>query len=83
MYPFAMVQLPAERSGSNPRSKGLTMMMDFGLPRGHLRDLLGLLAPYVDYAKFVVGTARLHPVDYLLEKLEIYLEFDVHPIIGG
>ena len=81
--PFAMVPLPAERSGSKPRSKGLTMMMDFGVPCGHARDLLGLIAPYVDYAKFVVGTARLYPEDYLLEKLEIYREFDVHPFIGG
>ena len=82
-YPFAMVPLPAKRSASKPRSKGLTMMMDFGLPLGHLCDLLGLLAPYVDHAKFVVCTARLYPEDYLLENLEIYREFDVHPFIGG
>ena len=81
--PFAMVPLPAERSGAKPRTTGLTMMMDFGLPRGHVRDLLGLIAPYVDFAKFVVGTARLYPEDYLREKLAIYREFDVHPFIGG
>lgn len=82
-HPFAMVPLPAERSGAKPRSKGLTMMMDFGLPRGHVRDLLGLIAPYVDFAKFVVGTARLYPEDYLLDKVELYRGFDVHPFIGG
>ena len=82
-YPFAMVPLPAERSGSKPRTSGLTMMKDAGLPRGHLRGLLDLIAPCVDYAKFVTGTARLHPEDHLLEKLEIYREFDVHTFIGG
>ena len=81
--PFAMVPLARERSGTKPRSKGLTMMMDFGLPRGHVRDLLELIAPCVDFAKFVVGTARLYPEDHLLEKLAIYREFDVHPFIGG
>jgi len=78
-----MVPLPTERSGTKPRSQGLTMMMDLGLSSGHARDLLGLIAPYLDFAKFVVGTARLYPEDYLLEKLAIYREFDVHPFIGG
>ena len=82
-YPFAMVPLPAERSGSKPRTRGLTMMKDAGLPRDHMRGLLDLIAPYVDYAKFVVGTARLYPEDHLLEKLAIYREFDVHTFIGG
>ena len=37
----------------------------------------------MDYAKLVVGTARLYPEDHLLQKLEIYREFDVHTFIGG
>ena len=82
-YPFAMVPLPAERSASKPRRTGLTMMMDWGLPRGRTRDTLELIAPYVDFAKFVVGTARLYPEDYLLRKLEIYRDFDIRPFIGG
>ena len=32
--PFASVPLPAERSTTTPRRKGLTMMMDWGLPMG-------------------------------------------------
>ena len=82
-HPFAMVPLPAERSGSKPRTKGLTMMKDSGLPRDDVRGLLDLIAPFVDYAKFVVGTARLYPEDHLLDKLAIYREFDVHTFIGG
>ena len=82
-YPFTMVALAKERSAAKPRTKGLTMMKDAGLPRDHMRGLLDLIAPYVDHAKLVVGTARLYPEDHLLEKLGIYREFDVHPFIGG
>ncbi len=81
--PFAMVPLPAERSTEKPRRKGYTMMMDWGLPVNQQRDWLGLVAPYVDLAKFVVGTARLYDEDYLLEKIALYKGHDVHPFIGG
>lgn len=81
--PFAMVPLPASRSREKPRRAGLTMMMDWGLPLGQQRDWLGLLAPCVDLAKFVVGTARLYEEDYLLEKVELYKRHDIHPFIGG
>jgi phosphosulfolactate synthase len=81
--PFAMVPLPAERSTAKPRRKGLTMMMDWGLPLNAQRDWLDLIAPFVDLAKFVVGTARLYQEDYLLEKIALYKAHGVHPFIGG
>ena len=81
--PFAMVPLPADRSTEKPRQKGLTMMMDWGLPLNAQRDWLDLVAPYVDLAKFVVGTARLYEEDYLLEKIALYKSHNVHPFIGG
>jgi phosphosulfolactate synthase len=81
--PFAMVPLTADRSARKPRRKGLTMMMDWGLPVAVQRDWLELVAPYVDLAKFVVGTARLYEEDVLLEKIALYKAHDVHPFIGG
>ena len=81
--PFAMVPLPAERSTEKPRRKGLTMMMDWGLPVKQQVDWLELVAPYVDLAKFVVGTARLYDEDYLLQKISLYKAHNVHPFIGG
>ena len=68
--PFSMVPLPAERS-QKPRTTGLTMMMDWGLPLNMAADYMGLLAPYVDLVKIVVGTARLYPEDYLVKKLAV------------
>lgn len=81
--PFEMVSLPAARSRSKPRQTGLTMMMDWGLPFGQQRDWLDLVAPSVDLAKFVVGTARLYKEDYLLSKIDLYRQHGVHPFIGG
>ena len=81
--PFASVPLPAERSTTKPRRKGLTMMMDWGLPLGQQEDWLGLVAPVVDLAKLVVGTARLYEEGYLRRKLDLYASHGVRPFLGG
>ena len=81
--PFSQVPLPAERSTTKPRRKGLTMMMDWGLPLGQQGDWLDLLAPVVDLAKLVVGTARLYEEDYLRRKLDLYASHGVRPFLGG
>ena len=82
VVPFAMLPLPDARS-QKPRQSGLTMMMDWGMPLGRQEDFLGLLAPYVDLVKFVVGTGRLYPDAYLREKIALYKSHDVEPFIGG
>lgn len=81
--PFGFIPLPVERSQSKPRSSGLTMMMDWGLPIETQRGWLELQARYVDLAKFVAGTARLYDRDYLRRKIALYKEYDVHPFLGG
>ena len=59
VQPFSMIPTPAGRSETKPRTTGLTMMMDWGLPIGMQREWLELLGPFVDFAKLVVGTARV------------------------
>ena len=81
--PFSMVPDPPERSNAKPRRRGITMMMDWGLPISAQTDWLGLIAPYVDLAKLVVGTARLYDRAYLIRKLELYRQHEVAPFIGG
>src|SRR5690606_12302747 len=66
-----------------PRKTGLTMMMDWGLGLDRVADHLRLVGPYVDLAKIVVGTARLYPKSYLLEKLDLYKKNDIMPFLGG
>ena len=81
--PFQQVPLPAARSTEKPRRKGLTMMMDWGLPLGQQRDWLQLQGRFVDLAKMVVGTARLYEERYLRDKLALYQEHRVAPFLGG
>lgn len=81
--PFAMVPLTSARSRQKPRKRGLTMMMDWGLPLGQQGDWLDLLAPNVDLVKFVVGTSRLYEEEYLKRKIDLYKRHDVHAFIGG
>ena len=81
--PFTFIELPPERCREKPRHAGLTMMMDWGLPLGQQRDWLSLVAPFVDLAKLVVGTARLYEEETLVEKLGIYGDHGVAPFIGG
>ena len=80
--PFSTVPLPSERS-IKPRTKGLTMMMDWGLAFRRAEDYLEVLEPYVDLVKIVVGTARLYPEAYLVRKLAFYKENEVAPFLGG
>ena len=82
-YPFAMVELPGERSPTKPRSKGLTMMVDWGVPMARQKDLLSMIAPYLDLAKIAVGTSRLYDEEYLRDKLRLYKEYQVRPFLGG
>jgi phosphosulfolactate synthase len=81
--PFQMVSLPSGRSTGKPRTTGLTMMLDFGLPVGRLEDLFGLIAPYVDLIKIAVGTSRIYRETYLASKLRLCEGYDVKPFIGG
>ena len=81
--PFAFVELPKTRSVRKPRTRGFTMMADFGLPLGHLADVLSLAGDYIDLGKIAVGTARLYDLGFLRRKLALYRRNRVRPFIGG
>lgn len=68
---------------TKPRTDGLTMMMDLGLPVGAQQDWLEFIGPFVDLVKLVTGTAALYQTDYLRRKLSLYHEHGVQPFIGG
>ena len=82
-YPFEFIPLPAERSTTKPRTTGLTMMLDFGVPVGRLEDLLTLVGPYVDLIKIAVGTSRIYRETYLGQKILLCEGHHVKPFIGG
>ncbi len=80
--PFDFLPLPATRS-QKPRTRGLTMIVDDGLPLGLVNDLLEIGGQYADIAKIKTGTARLYPREVLLRKLERYRAADVQAFLGG
>jgi phosphosulfolactate synthase len=81
--PFAFVELPHERSQIKPRSKGLTMVVDFGLPYRHAEDIFDTAGPYIDLMKIAVGTSRLYELDKLRRKLDLYQKYGAKPFLGG
>ena len=83
MTPFPFVELPAARSATKPRKTGLTMMVDFGLPHGQVKDVLDMAGDYIDFGKIAVGTARLYDTRYLRGKLALYRLHKVRAFIGG
>jgi phosphosulfolactate synthase len=81
--PFAFIGAPSGRSVDKPRTRGLTMMVDQGLPAGFAADLLETAGRYVDLAKFKTGTSRLYTSAVLNRKVRAYAEHGVTPFIGG
>lgn len=81
--PFDYLALPSDRATGKPRTTGLTMMIDMGLPPGFVADSLRVVAPYVDLVKIFVGSARLYDEAVLREKLEIYRDNGIKLFIGG
>jgi phosphosulfolactate synthase len=81
--PFDFLPLPAARSAQKPRRRGLTMMVDPGLPGAALEDLVATAGAYIDFAKIKTGTARLYPKAVLQRKIETYKASNIVPFIGG
>jgi len=64
-----------------PRQYGLTAITDLGLTVPELRNVLETYAPFLDIAKFGIGSAYLTPrID---EKIALYREHGVIPYFGG
>lgn len=66
---------------AKPRARGLTHVLDKGLPVAHLAPLLATSGAYVDLWKFGWGTAYLDPG--LEAKLAILGEHEVRSCLGG
>ena len=76
---FSLKNLP-ERT-QQPRTYGLTMVMDKGLGLDEVKNFLSVAAPYVDIVKLGFGTAFV--TQNLREKIEIYRAQNVPVYFGG
>lgn len=75
------VQMPARQP--KPRDRGLTMMIDWGLPPLHQADVVKTAGPFVDMAKIAGSIAGLMDEEILLEKLRLYREAGISTSQGG
>lgn len=80
-FPFSGIPVP--QRAEKPRTRGLTMMIDWGLPLGLQRDVLASQGLYVDEAKIAAGIPRLMPIETLRQKIDIYSREGIFPFPGG
>ncbi|MGH2642448.1 MAG: phosphosulfolactate synthase [Chitinophagaceae bacterium] len=76
---FELSQIP-ERT-SQPRTYGLTMVMDKGLSIADTESFLSVASPYVDIVKLGFGTSFVTP--HLREKIAIYKKYNIPLYFGG
>ncbi len=76
---FNLTQIP-ERT-AQPRTSGLTMVMDKGLSINQVKDFMSIARPHVDIVKLGFGTSFVTP--NLREKLEVYATYDIPVYFGG
>lgn len=66
---------------AQPRTNGLTMVMDKGLSIGEVENFLSIAGPYVDILKLGFGTSMVTP--NLKEKLKVYANNNLPVYFGG
>jgi phosphosulfolactate synthase len=78
---FSTIEIP--NRPAKPRTKGMTMMVDWGLPPGAQRDMLGFASEFIDLAKVAIAISGLISEDALVQKISAYHEAGVEPFPGG
>jgi phosphosulfolactate synthase len=80
---FAFEQIPVPERQTKPRSTGLTMMIDWGMPVGLQEDCLDSQGLYVDEAKIAAGIPRVMPANLLKKKIAAYSKHEIPCFPGG
>ncbi len=76
---FNLTQIP-ERT-VQPRTNGITMVMDKGLSVEEAKNFMSVSYPHVDIIKLGFGTSFVTPI--LKEKLEVYRSYNIPVYFGG
>ena len=76
---FNLTQLPDRTK--QPRTHGLTMVMDKGLSVEEARNFLSVATPHIDILKLGFGTSFVTP--RLREKIELYQSHNIPVYFGG
>ena len=78
---FSTIELPPRPA--KPRSEGISMMIDWGIPSAGQRDVLGLSSEFIDLAKIAVGISGLIAEESLNDKIDSYRQSGVEPFPDG
>lgn len=81
--PFGFVPIDPRRSTTKPRTRGLSMVIDDGLPTAYVQDVIRTSGDYIDLMKIKTGTARLYSREVLMNKLRVYKQAQIKPFLGG
>ena len=76
---FNLSQIPARTP--QPRTNGITMVMDKGLSVEEAKQFLSVCHPHVDILKLGFGTSFVTPD--LEKKLEVYRSYNLPVYFGG
>ncbi|MDP6830259.1 MAG: phosphosulfolactate synthase [Rhodospirillales bacterium] len=78
---FSMIPLPQRQA--KPRDRGITMMIDWGLPIGLQTEVVETAGHYIDMAKIAGPIAGLMPKQVVEEKLSIFRAAEISTSQGG
>lgn len=80
---YCFRRIPVPERPQKPRARGLTMMIDWGLPLGLQKDCLEAQGLYVDEAKIAASIPRVMPKTYLKKKIDTYKADGIFAFPGG
>lgn len=80
---FAFDRIPIPNRQEKPRTQGLTMMIDWGLPLGLQKDCIESQGIYIDEAKIAAGIPRIMPANLLEKKIGAYTSNHIPSFPGG
>lgn len=83
MITTAFNDFPIPERQGKPRTRGLTMMIDWGMGLSRQTDTVESAGEYIDFAKIAAGIARFMPAELLRAKLDQYRAHGISTSPGG
>lgn len=83
MTEFSFAAIPVPNRDEKPRRRGITMMIDWGIPLGLQKDVVASQGHLVDKAKIAAGIPRFMPPDLLRRKIAAYRDAGIATANGG
>jgi phosphosulfolactate synthase len=81
--PPHLTELTGLHLPAKPREVGLTCVLDKGLGRHAMQDLVELMHPYIDVIKLGWGTSALYPLHLLVNKVALLRSAGIAVCPGG